>query len=98
MHRVLVVPWSSAAAYFATVCVSLCSSVGLAGGLGGALEQEVGRRRPRVLVAGAALAEVARAALARHHRHGGLHALLGGLRRLPERRGDVVAVRCAQRL
>src|SRR4051794_38817252 len=105
MHRVLVVPWSNAAAYLATVLSSslsvLVRSAGRAaacGGLRGGLEQQVRRRRTGVLMAGAALAEVARTALARHHRHGSLHALAGGIGRPLERGGDVVAAVPAQRL
>src|SRR3954464_2198739 len=72
MHLVLVVPWSRAAAYLATVrFLSLFyeGSAAARDGLGGRLEQQVRRRRAGILVAGAALAEVARAALARHQRH-----------------------------
>src|SRR4051794_6000037 len=101
MHLVLVVPWSRAAAYLATVRSSLCSSKGSAadrGGLGRRLEQQVRRRRAGVLMAGAALAEVARTALARHQWHGRLHALAGGLGRPLQRIRHVVAVRRAEGL
>ncbi len=45
------------------------------------LQQQPRRRRARILVAGAALAEVAGAPLARHQRDGRQHALLGGVGR-----------------
>src|SRR5205085_6689485 len=94
MQRVLVVPWSIAAAYFA-ISSPLCSV--LHRGRGGP-QQQVRRGRARVLVAGAALAQVAGAALAGHQRDRRLHARLGGVGGGGERGGLVAAVGLLERL
>src|SRR5207249_11114807 len=59
--------------------------LGFAPSLGRGLEEQVRRGRAGILVPGASLAEVARAALPRYERDRVLHALLGGGRRLLER-------------
>ena len=99
MHRVLVVPWSRAAAYFGHVLVPLIA-MNSRRPRAAALSSRCVRRGARVLVPDAARAEVAGAALARHERDRRLHALLGRVggrvRAPPPRRA--VRRRRAQRL
>ena len=72
MKRVLVVPWSIAPAYCATSCPPIRVDSGQSAHVRAAHRDEEGARgRARVLVPGAALAEVARPALARHERDRG---------------------------
>src|SRR4051812_16553682 len=99
MHRVFVLPVSIAAAYLATLLFPLSRILGRSAGRAAApdglrdgLEQQVRRGRTGVLVAGAALAQVAGAAFSGDQGDGRLHALAGGLRRPPERAGDIRVV------
>src|SRR6476646_5147260 len=93
MHRVLVVPWSSAATYSSAMVLLSPPGLGQSAceGVRGRAQQQVRGRRTRVLVVGAALAEVAGAPLARHERDRGFHALLSGI----GARGDRVGERAA---
>src|SRR4029453_2599042 len=89
MNRVLVVPWSSAAAKSAMGLLLLLLHPSVAGpGVGDRLHQQPRGRRAGFLVPGAPFAEVARAALAGDERDRGLHALLGRHRRTPQGVGE----------
>src|SRR3954452_25414687 len=96
MHLVLVVPWSRAAAYCAITLLSLfsrsLSATSSAQRVDSGLQEQVGRRRALILVARAALAQVAGATLASHHRHGLLHPLTRRLGRPLERSRQLAAV------
>src|SRR4051812_24410944 len=98
MHRVLVVPWSIAAAYFAMKLSSVGSGLRGADRVSGRAQQQVRRGGARVLVARAALAQVARAALAGHERDGGLHPLPRRVGGAPQRLGLVLVRGVAQRV
>src|ERR1700694_4030119 len=64
---------------------TITSYVSSGNALGQGSDQQGRGGSPRVLVTGAPLAEVARAALASHHGDGGFGPPLGGGRRLPHR-------------
>src|ERR1700732_4594481 len=90
MKRVPVVPWSTAAEYFLSAIPSslrrrLCSLGYRRQAVAQRPKHQVGRGRARVLVADAAIAEVAGASLQRFERNRRLHPFLGRVCRRGQR-------------
>src|SRR4051794_30934637 len=108
MQRVLVVPWSSAAAYLANdpsprlaIDTAVVRSAHAAGeGLSSASQQQVGGGGAGVLMAHAPRAQVAGPALPRFERCRRAHALLGGVGGAAQGIGEAraLALRPAQRV